>query len=96
MDETREVTIAELAKHGFIEGRNLILDVRIGGADELRGLARELVTGKPEAILAIGSSTIRAAGEATATIPIVMMGDDPVGHGWAASLSRPGGKTSRA
>jgi hypothetical protein len=36
----REVTLAELAKLGFVEGRNLIVDARIGIADALPRLAR--------------------------------------------------------
>src|SRR6266567_8405038 len=94
MEQTREMTLAQLAKHGFIEGRNLIVDSRIGGPEQLPGFARELVGGKPEAILAVGTSAIRAAQAATATVPIVMMGDDPVGHGWAVSLARPGGNVT--
>jgi len=94
MEETREMTLAQLAKHGFVEGRNLIVDSRIGGPEQLPGFARELVGGKPEAILAVGTSAIRAAQAATATVPIVMMGDDPVGHGWAVSLARPGGNVT--
>jgi putative ABC transport system substrate-binding protein len=47
---------------------------------------------KVDVIVAAGSSEIRAAKEATAVIPIVMVrGGDPVGSGFVASLARPGG-----
>lgn len=47
---------------------------------------------KVDVIVAVGSGEIRAAKEATAAIPIVMVrGGDPVGSGYIASLARPGG-----
>ena len=55
-------------------------------------LAAELVRLKVDVIVAVGSGDIRAAKEATATIPIVMIqGGDAVGSGFVASLARPGG-----
>jgi putative ABC transport system substrate-binding protein len=47
---------------------------------------------KVDAIVGTGLGDIRAAKEATATIPIVMVVDsDPVGRGFITSLARPGG-----
>jgi len=86
----RDVTLAELAKYGFVEGRNLILDARIGSADALPALARELAASMPDAIHAVTNASIQAIREATTTLPIVMFGDDPVGQGFAASLAHPG------
>jgi putative tryptophan/tyrosine transport system substrate-binding protein len=91
VDATRDVTLAELAKYGFVEGRNLIVDARIGSADALPRLARELVADKPDIILAVTSASIQAVREATTTLPIVMFGDDPVRQGFAASLAHPAG-----
>jgi ABC-type uncharacterized transport system substrate-binding protein len=55
-----------------------------------RALAADLVRLKIDAIVAGGSGDIRAAKEATATFPIVMVqGGDPVGSGFVASLARP-------
>ena len=52
----------------------------------------ELVRLKVDVIVAVGAGDTRAAKEATATIPIVMIqGGDPVGSGFVASLARPGG-----
>ena len=94
IDVTREHTLPELAKFGFVEGANLVLDARIGPAEALRGLARELTALRTDAMLAIGSASIRAARAATSTVPIVMFGDDPVGLGVAETLSRPGGNVT--
>ena len=55
-------------------------------------LAAELVRLKVDVIVTAGPAAIRAAKEATSTIPIVMAFDyDPVGNGFVASLARPGG-----
>jgi putative tryptophan/tyrosine transport system substrate-binding protein len=43
IEATRESTLPELARHGFVEGRNLLVDAVIGAGEELPGLARELL-----------------------------------------------------
>lgn len=86
---TRETTLPELARLGFVEGRNLIFDARVGEPDALPGLMRDLVAGQPDAIIAVGGPAIAAAG-ATRTVPIVTFGADPVQLGLAASYARPG------
>jgi len=91
---TRSVTLPELAKLGFHEGRNLTFDERVGDAERMGELVRELLLAKPDAIIAIGPDAIAAASQATSTVPIVMFGSDPVGKGVAASLARPGGNVT--
>jgi putative tryptophan/tyrosine transport system substrate-binding protein len=79
---------------GYVEGENLVIEWRAneGKLDRNPALAAELVRLKVDVIVAIGSAEIRAAKEATAVIPIVMVrGGDPVGSGYVASLARPGG-----
>jgi putative tryptophan/tyrosine transport system substrate-binding protein len=83
-----------LRDHGWIEGKNLIIDYRYFGdhAERISGLAAELVALKPD--LLIGSNPQAAVGlkSATADIPIVFVTvADPVGLGLVQSLSRPGG-----
>jgi putative ABC transport system substrate-binding protein len=91
LEYLRKVTLPELAKLGFEEGRNLILDERAGGADAVDRVARELVQNKPDAIIVTGSDAIRAASRATSTVPIVVFGVVPRGEGAPASFARPGG-----
>jgi putative ABC transport system substrate-binding protein len=91
---TRSTTLPELAKLGFSEGRNLVLDERVGDRAAMPGLARALVLGKPDAIIAISTDAIRAAHEATRTVPIIAFGPDLVQAGLAASLARPGGNVT--
>jgi putative ABC transport system substrate-binding protein len=79
---------------GYVEGRDFILDFRWGEGrnDRLSELAAELVRANVDVIVTGGEPTIRAARQATATVPIVMGAvGDPVGAGFAASLARPGG-----
>jgi putative tryptophan/tyrosine transport system substrate-binding protein len=79
---------------GWVEGHNLTVELRWseGDRDRLRDLAAELVRLKVDVITVTGGDAIRAAQQATSTIPIVMLGAaDPVGAGFVASLARPGG-----
>jgi putative ABC transport system substrate-binding protein len=84
------VTLPELARLGFIEGRNLLLDVRAGSPVEVPRLARELVALKPDVIMAVASNPIDAAREATTTIPIFMMGAGSLVRDSGPLISRQG------
>jgi len=78
----------------YVEGTNLVVERRFGAGDyeQLPEWAAELVQLKVDIIVAWASPAIRAAQKATKTIPIVFpTTGDPVGAGFAASLSRPGG-----
>jgi putative ABC transport system substrate-binding protein len=86
----------ELRRLGFIDGQNLSVDERGYGlrADQLAEHASELVKSQVDVILAGGDTAIRAAQQATATIPILAFADDLVGSGLASSLAKPGGNTT--
>ena len=61
-------------------------------AERLPGLGAELVRLKVDVIVAVTTLCVQAAHQATTTTPIVMVGvPDPIGEGFAVSLSRPGG-----
>jgi ABC-type uncharacterized transport system substrate-binding protein len=88
-----------LRELGYIEGQNIAIEYRFGEGrpDREPGLAAELVRLKVDIIVvASGDVTIRAAKNATKTIPIVMMGfgSDPVRAGHVQSLARPGGNVT--
>ena len=93
-ESIRQITLPELAKLGFEEGRNLTYQVFSADdvPERLPPLAAELVATKPDVIIAVGPSSIRAAHRATSTVPIVMSfgGEDPVAAGWAQSYAHPG------
>jgi putative ABC transport system substrate-binding protein len=94
VDAGRYAALIEgLREHGYVEGKNLVLEARYadGKADRLDGLAAELVRQKVDLVISTGTPTSRAAQRAMATIPIVVtVTDDPVMDGFAASLARPG------
>ena len=78
---------------GYVEGKNIVIEWRFweGKQDRQRASAAELVRLKVNVIVAVGTGDIRAAKEASATIPIVMIsGGDAVGSGLVTSLARPG------
>jgi putative tryptophan/tyrosine transport system substrate-binding protein len=79
---------------GYKEGETLTFVIReaVGQEAALPKLAAELVQLEVEVILTAGDAAVRAAKQATSTIPIVMLvSGDPVGSGLVASLSQPGG-----
>ena len=83
-----------LRELGYVEGRNIVIEPRWGEGkyETLPGLAAELVRLKMDVILTAAVPAIRAAKEATGTIPIVMaVVVDPVETGLVASFARPGG-----
>lgn len=94
LEITRAETLPELARLGFHEGRNLIMDEHAGDAPAMEHLIKEILAAKPDAIFAIGPDAIRAAATATKTVPIVTFGSDPVAQGFAASFAHPGGNVT--
>ena len=86
-----------LRELGYVEGQNVLLELRYGEAtaERLPILAAELVNLKVDVIVAVPNSAIEAVKHATQTIPIVMpIGSDPVGVGFVASLARPAGNVT--
>jgi putative tryptophan/tyrosine transport system substrate-binding protein len=104
LDATTESTRAEtirlaLSDLGYIEGQNIAIEFRYAERkpDRLTRFAVELVDLKVDIIVAAGADTVvRAAKNATKTIPIVMSGQgiDPVEAGLVESLARPGGNVT--
>jgi putative tryptophan/tyrosine transport system substrate-binding protein len=103
-DPANESTRAEairlaLRERGHIEGQNIAIEYRYaeGKIDRFAELAAELVRLKVDIIVVAGGDLwVRAAKNATKTIPIVMMGpgSDPVEAGLIESLARPGGNVT--
>jgi putative tryptophan/tyrosine transport system substrate-binding protein len=89
-----------LAESGFVDGRNTTIEYRWaeGQFDRLPAMAADLVSRKV-AVICSGASdvAIRAAMEATKTIPIVFTtASDPVRAGFVSSFNRPGGNVTGA
>jgi putative ABC transport system substrate-binding protein len=86
-----------LLQLGWIEGRNVRLDIRwgAGDAERFRAYSTELVALAPDLILAASGTAVPPLLRATRSVPIVFVqAADPVGNGYVASLARPGGNAT--
>src|SRR6516225_9052409 len=86
-----------LADLGWIDGRNVRIDLRWGGGDinRIRALAQELVGLQPDIILTSSTPVTVAVQRETRTIPIVFaVVGDSVAQRIVAQLDRPGGNTT--
>jgi putative tryptophan/tyrosine transport system substrate-binding protein len=84
-----------LRELGYIEGKTISIEARwaAGNLDRLPALASELVRLNVDVLFVAGDQGLKAAKEATATIPIVVAACDPL-DALVASIARPGGKAT--
>src|SRR5262245_1600016 len=85
-----------LAGLGHVDGRNVRIEFRLaaGHAERFPELAQALVRDNARVIVASGDAAVRAAQQATKTIPIIAVVDDIVASGLINSLASPGGNTT--
>jgi putative ABC transport system substrate-binding protein len=86
-----------LAQLGWLEGRNVGIDIRWAAADaeRIRRYVTEVVALAPDVIVATGSIVVAPLLQATRTVPVVFaLVPDPVGSGFVDSLARPGGNAT--
>jgi putative ABC transport system substrate-binding protein len=86
-----------LRELGYIEGKNIVIEYRgaEGKLERIPSLITELVQLKVDVLIVPIPSAVRAAKDATKTIPVVMViGVDPVATGLVDSLARPGGNVT--
>jgi putative ABC transport system substrate-binding protein len=79
---------------GYVEGKDIVIEFRSaeGHPDRISGLVDEVLKLNPDVLVTANAVAIRAAKQATKTIPIVMMSTmDPVATGIIDSLAQPGG-----
>jgi len=88
--------VQALRELGYVEGKNLVLEWRSAELrlERLPELVAELVGLKVDVLVAPNGNAAVAAKNATQTVPIVMIANDPVGLGLIGSLSRPGGNVT--
>jgi putative ABC transport system substrate-binding protein len=81
-----------LRELGYVEGKNVITEwLRSAGAEEEeRSLVADLAREKVDVIVVFNTVAARAALDATTTIPVVFLSNDPVASGLADSVARPG------
>jgi putative ABC transport system substrate-binding protein len=96
--QTRLAALAQgLERFGWTIGRNIRIETRwtVGDPERIRGAVVELLALEPDVILATGSTTVGPLRRATRTVPIVFVTvPDPVGAGFVANLTRPGGNVT--
>ena len=83
--------------NGLVEGKHYVIDARFAEGDYARfpAMTRELLQLNPAVIVVSTTASVRAAQQATSTVPIVFASlNDPVESGVVASLARPGGNTT--
>jgi putative ABC transport system substrate-binding protein len=93
-DAPSKVFAEALAKLGWIAGRNVIIDRRLGGSGDrlARAYAADTVAAAPDIIVCPGTQITAILQQQTRTIPIVFVNvSDPVGSGLVASFAHPGG-----
>jgi putative tryptophan/tyrosine transport system substrate-binding protein len=86
-----------LQKLGWTEDRNIRIDTRWPGfdAESRQRFAKELIALQPDLILSHTTPTTAVLLQQTRTIPIIFATvTDPIGSGFIASLSRPGGNVT--
>ncbi|PPQ13831.1 ABC transporter substrate-binding protein [Bradyrhizobium sp. AC87j1] len=93
LNQTELALFDGLRNHGWIDGRNLIIDYRFSQPpDRLPASVAELIALSPDVLIVAAPQATKALKSATATIPIVFVAvADPVGLGLVQSLARPGG-----
>jgi putative ABC transport system substrate-binding protein len=82
-----------LAEEGYVEGKNLVIEIRLPSFDLLAEATREAVRRNVNVIFAGTPEAVVAATNATTNIPIVAVDleSDPIAKGYVKSLARPGG-----
>lgn len=92
---TVDTTRQGLRDLGYVEGKTIVFEVRFAGgkSDAYPAFAADLVRRKVDVLLVSGPAAVRAARDATSTIPIVALDleSDPVRAGFVRSFAQPGG-----
>jgi len=86
--------VRRIGELGWIEGQTVVFDciLAVGRLDQVAALARELVSRRPDVLIAGSWSFVSPLKQETTTIPIVMDGGwEPVRLGLITSLAQPGG-----
>ena len=93
----RLILEAALAKLGYIEGKNLLIDRRLlsDQVERVNEAAAELLALQPDVMVAVNTPDVAATLSLTRKIPIVFVNPaDPIASGFVASLARPGGNAT--
>lgn len=84
--------LRHLAKLGYVEGKNLLVEPRIGDYGQLKALAMGLAHENVDVILTVGARVSRIAQKAVKTTPLVFISCDAFEH--VTQLAHPGGNVT--
>jgi putative ABC transport system substrate-binding protein len=93
----RLIMEAALARLGYVEGKNLLIERRLlsDQVERVNEAAAELLALQPDVIVAVNTPDVAATLSLTRKIPIVFVNPaDPIGSGFVANLARPGGNAT--
>lgn len=93
LNTIREACVAQLAKDGFKDGENIVIDYQNAQGDQtnLKTICQKFANNKYDMIIAIATPSAQAAIGETSTIPVVFSAcTDPVGSGLVTNLEKPG------
>jgi len=93
LNTIRESCIAQLAKNGYKDGENIVIDYQNAQGDQtnLKTICQKFANNKYDLIIAIATPSAQAAVGETKTIPIVFSAcTDPIGSGLVSNLGKPG------
>ena len=97
LNTIRESLIQEMAKEGFKDGENIVIDYQNAQGDQtnLKTICQKFVSNKYDLIIAIATPSAQAAVGETKDIPIVFSAcTDPLGSGLVTNLQNPGGNVT--
>lgn len=97
LDAARDGFIKALEDNGFVQGKNLEIDIKVAQGDMslARAIAAKFASDNLDLVLAIATPTAQAMASATKTIPILITAvTDPVAAGLVKSMEKPGGNVT--
>src|SRR5688572_1598683 len=80
-----------LRERGWIEGKNIVLDIRAGDRTDAPAFAKEFVASKTDVIFTDGAMVNGLKTQSGETPIVFTMSGDPIEAKWVATLARPGG-----
>lgn len=83
-----------LRERGWIEGRNILLDVRAGDRGDVPAIAKEFARNRTDVIFADGAMVTGLRAQTSETPIVFTMSGDPLEAKWVATLARPGGNVT--
>lgn len=97
LDQIRKGIIAGLKAEGYVDGKNVVLDVENAQGDQsnLKSMADKFMNKNARVTVGIATPAVQALANQTTATPVVMGGiSDPLGTGLVKNLQHPGGKVT--